>query len=97
MTRHVSPFNQTSVPVLDQDGQPLAPTRPSRARRWLESGRAVKVWKKGKFAVRLTDLQAENCVIPPAQPPASTQHHHPEAEERPERCQRGTRTRPKPA
>ena len=54
MARHMSPNNQTSVPVLDQRGAPLSPTRPSRARTWLESGRAVKKWKNGHFAVQLT-------------------------------------------
>ena len=64
MTRHISPYNQTSVPVLDRDGQPIAPTRPSRARRWTESGRAVRVWKNGQFAVQLADTEADNCITP---------------------------------
>lgn len=54
MTRKISPNNQNTVPVLDQDGKPLAPTRPSRARRWMETGKARKVWMKGHFAVQLT-------------------------------------------
>ena len=53
MTRHLSPSNQISIPVLSQDGQPLSPTRPSRARRWLESGKAVREWRHGHFAVRI--------------------------------------------
>ena len=64
MTRHISPYNQTSIPVLDRDGQPIAPTRPSRARRWTESGRAVRVWKNGHFAVQLSDTEADNCITP---------------------------------
>ena len=32
------------VSVISQDGQPLMPTKPSRARRWLKEGKAV-----GKF------------------------------------------------
>ena len=55
MTRHTSPHNQKTVPVLNKDGTPLAPTRPSRARRWLESGKATKEWQHGLFAVRLTE------------------------------------------
>ena len=58
MTTHRGPHNQTNVPVLDRYGQPLAPARPSRVRRWLESGRAHKVWIKGIFAVQLHDLDA---------------------------------------
>ena len=58
MTERQSPHNRTTVPVLDRYGQPLAPARPSRVRRWLESGRAHKVWIKGIFAVQLNDLDA---------------------------------------
>ena len=57
MTTRRGPHNPTTVPVLDRHGQPLAPARPSRVRRWLESGRANKVWIKGIFAVRLNDLE----------------------------------------
>ena len=64
MARHTSPYNQVSVPVLDQDGQPLSPTRPSRARRWLESGKAVKVWKHGHFCVQLIGATAEPYATP---------------------------------
>ena len=64
MTRHISPYNQTSVPVLDRDGRPISPTRPSRARRWTESGRAVKVWKNGQFSVQLADTEADKCITP---------------------------------
>ena len=53
MTRKMSPHNQNTVPVLDPDRRPLAPTRPSRARRWIEEGKARKVWLKGHFAVQL--------------------------------------------
>ena len=58
MTERQSPHNRTTVPVLDRHGQPLAPARPSRVRRWLESGRATKVWVKGIFAVQLHNLDA---------------------------------------
>ena len=64
MSRHISPHNQTSVPVLDRDGTPLAPTRPSRARRWLETGKAIRCWKHGRFAVQLVNHQADDCTVP---------------------------------
>jgi RRXRR protein len=41
------------VPVVDQNQQPLMPTRPSRARRWIKSGKATAFWKGGLFCVRL--------------------------------------------
>ncbi len=43
------------VPVISKEGYPLMPTKPSRARRWLQSGKAV-VWrnKLNVFAVQLT-------------------------------------------
>ena len=56
MTERQSLHNRTTIPVLDRYSQPLAPARPSRVRRWLESGRAHKVWIKGIFAVQLNDL-----------------------------------------
>ena len=58
MTTRRGPHNQTTVPVLDRYGQPLAPARPSRVRHWLESGRATKVWVKGIFAVQIHDRAA---------------------------------------
>ena len=54
--------NQTTVPVLDHHGNPLAPARPSRIRRWLESGRGQKVWIKGIFAVQFTDVDAVHAI-----------------------------------
>ena len=64
MMRHRSPSNQPTVPVLDRNGVPLAPTRPSRARHWLETGRATKVWRNGHFAVQRHDLDAAKCEVP---------------------------------
>ncbi len=54
MKRYTSPNNQKTVPVLAHDGTPLSPARPSRVRRWLETGKAVKEWRHGHFTVRLT-------------------------------------------
>jgi len=41
------------VPVVDFLQKPLMPTKPSRARRWIKSGKATPFWKKGIFCVRL--------------------------------------------
>ena len=41
------------VPVVDQEHRPLMPTTPSRARRWIRSGKATQFWKGGGFCVRL--------------------------------------------
>jgi hypothetical protein len=41
------------VPVVDRNQNPLMPTTPSRARRWIKSGKATPFWKKGVFCVRL--------------------------------------------
>ncbi|MFN6472588.1 MAG: RRXRR domain-containing protein [Nostoc sp. SerVER01] len=42
------------VPVIDQNNQPLMPTTPARARKWIESGKAVKRWSDcGQFYVQL--------------------------------------------
>jgi hypothetical protein len=43
------------IPVVDKNNQPLMPTTPARARKWVESGKAVKRWSKcGQFYVQLT-------------------------------------------
>ena len=41
------------VPVVDSNQRPLMPTTPSRARRWIKSGKATPFWKRGVFCVRL--------------------------------------------
>ncbi|PZO22853.1 MAG: hypothetical protein DCF25_01755 [Leptolyngbya foveolarum] len=42
------------IPVVDGDGTPLMPTKPARARKWLEQGKAVKRWSDtGVFYVQL--------------------------------------------
>ena len=52
------PTNQNTVPVLDSEGRPLMPTRPSRARRLMRQGRAEKRWVKGLFCIQMTDVDA---------------------------------------
>lgn len=34
------------VPVIDWNGKPLMPTKPSRARRWIKEGKAIGKWSK---------------------------------------------------
>ena len=56
------------VPVVDRDGSPLMPTKPSRARRWLRGGKAVKKWSDlGVFYVQLTcdpsDTETQDVVV----------------------------------
>ncbi|MDE2688549.1 MAG: RNA-guided endonuclease IscB [Chloroflexota bacterium] len=58
--RSEDPTNQNTVPVLDVDGSPLMPTRPSRARRLMRQGRAEKHWRKGVFTIRMTDVSAHD-------------------------------------
>ena len=41
------------VPVVDKDQNPLMPTTPSRASKWIKSGKATPFWKNGVFCVRL--------------------------------------------
>ena len=56
----MDPTNQNTVPVLDSGGRPLMPTRPSRARRLMRQGRAEKRWVKGVFAIRMTNVDADD-------------------------------------
>ncbi|MBR8833898.1 MAG: RRXRR domain-containing protein [Stigonema ocellatum SAG 48.90 = DSM 106950] len=45
----------TRVPVIDPNGKPLMPTTPARARRWMQSGKAVGSRNKlGVFYVQLS-------------------------------------------
>ena len=41
------------VPVVDKHQNPLMPTKPSRARRWIRDKKATPFWKNGIFCVRL--------------------------------------------
>jgi len=47
------------VPVVNSKNQPLMPTIPSRARRWIRSGRATPFWRKGIFCVRMNEEAGE--------------------------------------
>ena len=56
------------VPVLSAEGQPLMPTLPSRARRWLKTGKAKVVYNDlGIFTVQLlsepSDTQTQSITI----------------------------------
>ncbi|HEY9782982.1 MAG TPA: RRXRR domain-containing protein [Leptolyngbyaceae cyanobacterium] len=43
------------VPVVDSNHQPLMPTTSARARKWIETGIAIKRWSDcGQFYVQLT-------------------------------------------
>ncbi len=43
------------IPVVDSNHQPLMPTTSARARKWIESGKAIKRWLDcGQFYVQLT-------------------------------------------
>ena len=48
------------VAVVNRNHQPLMPTIPSRARRWIESGKATPFWKNGVFCVRLNIDPSDN-------------------------------------
>ena len=52
------PTNLSTVPVLDSEGRPLMPTRPSRARRLMRQGRAEKRWVKGLFCIQMIDVDS---------------------------------------
>ena len=41
------------VPVVDKNQNPLMPTKPSRARKWIRDKKATPFWKNGVFSVRL--------------------------------------------
>jgi hypothetical protein len=46
---------EVRVPVFDSNGTPAAPTQLSKARRWLEIGKAREVSKNGVFSVQLIE------------------------------------------
>ena len=41
------------VPVVDENQNPLMPTKPSRAKKWIKSRKATPFWRNGVFCVRL--------------------------------------------
>ncbi len=41
------------VPVVDKNRNPLMPTTPARARKWIKSGKATPFFRNGVFCVRL--------------------------------------------
>lgn len=43
------------VPVVDKNQKPMNSTIPSRARRWIKSGRATPFWKIGVFCIRMNE------------------------------------------
>lgn len=56
------------VPVISKTNQPLMPTKPSRARRWIKEGKAIgKFDKLGIFYIQLTvepsDTKTQEVVI----------------------------------
>lgn len=52
------------VPVCDRSQQPLMPTTPARARRWIKSGKATAFWKGGLFCVRLNVDPSDHVLQP---------------------------------
>ncbi len=48
------------VPVIDKNQKPLMPTTQWRAGRWIVSGKATPLWKKGVFCVRLNIEPSDN-------------------------------------
>lgn len=52
------------VPVIDQANQPLMPTTPARARRWVKTGKATPFWKKGLWCVRLNQEPSARATQP---------------------------------
>ena len=55
------------VPVVDKDNNPLMPTTPSRARRWVKEKKATPFFKKGMYCVRLnvepSDRKTQEIVV----------------------------------
>lgn len=55
-TKTICEIISMRIPVVDLDGKPLMPTKPARARKWVEQGNAVKCWSDtGVFYVQLVE------------------------------------------
>ncbi len=52
------------IPVVDQNQKPLMPTIPSRARKWIKTGKATPFWKRGIFCVRLNVAPSDTVTQP---------------------------------
>jgi hypothetical protein len=53
------------VPVISKDNQPLMPTKPSRARRWIKDGKAISKFNDlGIFYVQLIDVSLDTKTQP---------------------------------
>lgn len=52
------------VPVVDKNNKPLMPTKPSRSKKWIRSGKATPFWNKGIFCVRLNVDPSDNNLEP---------------------------------
>jgi hypothetical protein len=48
------------IPEVNKTQEPLMPTTPRRASRWVKSGKATPFWKKGIFCVRLNVDTSDN-------------------------------------
>ena len=51
------PSEQRWVPVVSSTGIPLMPCRPVRARKLIQRGRAIKLWKNRLFYIQMLDLE----------------------------------------
>ena len=54
--RGSDPTDHNTGMALDVDGNPLTPTRPSKARRLMQQGPAEKYWRKDVSAIRMMDV-----------------------------------------
>jgi len=64
-TLHEWIISMNRVPVVSEQGKPLMPTKPSRARRWVKEGKAVEKWSDlGVFYVQLTTSPSAEQVQP---------------------------------